>query len=561
MNKNKMMSRKAVRVAMVGSLVLSTISPMMVYAQEDNESTQVVDDNAGKPSYIQVDSKEIFLKKKGDSQTINVTFSPGTTDKELVWSTWSDDMVSISSNAEGTITITALTDEEGWTCVNIASKNNPGVTAQIEVNLGSEATPEYPSQITLNTDIRTFLVQGESGKVWLNGYTQCTNKNLVWSSSDEKVATVDQNGNVAAVGAGKVTITGTSVGKNEDMEKPASDSITFEVYGKSEKNEYTYATNENGITLEEYIGSSTEVIIPSQIDGKKVTCIGQYAFGFADNAEEITKVTIPDTVETIDNYAFNWCKKLKDVNIPSSVKKIGKRAFCNTALESVTIPESVTSIGNEAFSDCKNLNSVILPKKITSIGANAFNGAVLKTIQLPDNIIYVGTNAFKGIEKVIVNKGTATEATLKKLSIEYEINNAPEIQFKDVQIEKGTKFDVYADVIAKDVEDGDLTSQILVVENNYKDEIGEYKIIYQVTDVNGLTTNKTRLVKVVEKKNVKIDSDKNKDSGNQKKMDQSKQKNKKVNTGVQQNTLMFTLSAVLSTLGYLIVNKVKKTNT
>ena len=64
MNKNKMMSRKAVRVAMVGSLVLSTISPMMVYAQEDNESTQVVDDNAGKPSYIQVDSKEIFLKKK-----------------------------------------------------------------------------------------------------------------------------------------------------------------------------------------------------------------------------------------------------------------------------------------------------------------------------------------------------------------------------------------------------------------------------------------------------------------------------------------------------------------
>ena len=64
MNRNKRMSRKVVRVAMVGSLVLSAISPMMVYAQEDNESTQVVDENAGTPSYIQVDSKEIFLNKR-----------------------------------------------------------------------------------------------------------------------------------------------------------------------------------------------------------------------------------------------------------------------------------------------------------------------------------------------------------------------------------------------------------------------------------------------------------------------------------------------------------------
>lgn len=39
------------------------------------------------------------------------------------------------------------------------------------------------------------------------------NKRVTWQSSDEKVATVDENGKVTAVGNGTATITATSVSR------------------------------------------------------------------------------------------------------------------------------------------------------------------------------------------------------------------------------------------------------------------------------------------------------------------------------------------------------------
>jgi hypothetical protein len=92
------------------------------------------------------------------------------------------------------------------------------------------------------------------------------------------------------------------------------------------------------------------------------------------NCEKLTSITIPNSVTSVDDHAFQECRALACVVIPNGVPSIGRYAFQEcVALTSVTIPNSVTSIGSCAFQKCVALTSVTIPNGVTTIGERAFD--------------------------------------------------------------------------------------------------------------------------------------------------------------------------------------------
>lgn len=129
-----------------------------------------------------------------------------------------------------------------------------------------------------------------------------------------------------------------------------------------------------------------------------VTRIGDSAF----RDGSFSTVSIPNTVSSIGNRAFYWCRNLSSVIIPNGVEKIDNWTFdYNTSLASVSLPASVTSIGMGVFSNCYSLSTISLPENIANIEYQAFaNCTSLETVYIPASVTKIGGQIFKGCTKL-----------------------------------------------------------------------------------------------------------------------------------------------------------------
>lgn len=157
----------------------------------------------------------------------------------------------------------------------------------------------------------------------------------------------------------------------------------------------TYQISGNSVVITDCETAATGVVyIPSMIEGKPVTSIGTEAFA---NCDQITGVTIPDSVTTIGARVFWHCYELSQIVIPEGVTTMGERAFVACyKLESVSLPNSLTTIEDYAFFyDCRELSNVNLPVGLEGIGAFMFYGcSSLEQITLEASITSIGNYAF-----------------------------------------------------------------------------------------------------------------------------------------------------------------------
>lgn len=137
--------------------------------------------------------------------------------------------------------------------------------------------------------------------------------------------------------------------------------------------DFTYilnAHNPNTVTITDYTGSNETVIIPTIIEGKTVTVIGNHAFR---SITSLTDVTIPDSVTSIGDFSFYSCSNLSSLTIGNGVISIEIAAFARcTSLTDVTVPDSVTTIEIQAFYACSNLTSITFGYNTALIEGNVF---------------------------------------------------------------------------------------------------------------------------------------------------------------------------------------------
>ena len=112
----------------------------------------------------------------------------------------------------------------------------------------------------------------------------------------------------------------------------------------------------------------------------------------AISGNAINSISIAEGTKEINQYAFNNCNNLTEINLPASVTSIGDYAFNNCSnLATVTIAEGsqLASIGYSAFYGCSSLTEITLPSSVTSIEYSAFyNCTSLATVTIENEYIY-----------------------------------------------------------------------------------------------------------------------------------------------------------------------------
>ena len=441
-----------------------------------------------KVTSISVLPKTVTLAE-GETQDLTFTVKPDNAAvKTVTWSSVPESVATVSADgtitaiAEGTAVITATADDgsakyDTCTVTVLPEGEKPVKTTSITI------TPDKVSLYEGGTKQLTKTIAPEN----------TTNKNVTWSSNNESIATVTEDGLVKAIAKGTAIITAAA----EDgsgvkgtctvtvTEKPAQTTIKVSsititptklnlkkgatgqiratvLPAKATNKAVRWTTSKPSVAsvsqsgFVRAISAGTTIITVSALDGSgiKKTC----TVTVTDDSANQPKIEKGGTYEDKDgNYLYTVTdlsgktvmfskpknEKLTKITIPDTVTlgdntytvtSIEKNAFKNNKkITAVTIGKNIESIGNSAFEGCTKIKNVNIKSTcLKAIGSKAFNKCkLLKTIKISSKKLKtVGKNAFKGIHKKATIKVPSSK--LKK----YKKLLAKKGQSKSVKIKK-----------------------------------------------------------------------------------------------------------------------------
>ncbi|MGM9641320.1 MAG: leucine-rich repeat protein [Faecousia sp.] len=295
---------------------------------------------------------------------------------------------------------------------------------------------------------------------------------LAWVSSDETVATVDETGLVTGLRNGTAVVSASAVsGLTAKCVVTVGTGITSEnLQNNFGETPYLNERFQSGDFWYKVTGPDTvqlirdpnsgwsgypdlygPITIPAEATYEnvtfRVTSIGQSAFS---SNSDITSVELPDTLEIIGPYAFEYCYGVEitelpdsihriddaafkyassvNCNIPSNLEVMGSEVFNGSGLTHAVIPATVARLGDEAFSSCYHLTEVefqgvpqemgegvfsydsalekvTLPQGLPRIPAETFMFCSgLKDVQIPETVSDIGNSAFlySGITSIVI---------------------------------------------------------------------------------------------------------------------------------------------------------------
>ncbi len=161
-------------------------------------------------------------------------------------------------------------------------------------------------------------------------------------------------------------------------------------------NLYKKAHNE-GVQLAEL----TQMLLESDVEFlSSMTKIPGKCFAGINSLKQII---IPDSVQSIGDFAFTNCTNLKHVELSSKLLDTGYSTFSGCGLNSIWIPKSLRVIGCGSFASCTDLTSLTFEErsKCNEIDDSAFEYCgKLKTVRLPESLEILGKYAFSSCESL-----------------------------------------------------------------------------------------------------------------------------------------------------------------
>lgn len=125
---------------------------------------------------------------------------------------------------------------------------------------------------------------------------------------------------------------------------------------------------------------------------------------FLNNAENLTKITLPEGLKLIGDKAFSSLYKLESVNIPSSVDTIGYNAFASTGIyknstnwsdNGLYIDGWLVNVQNTKISEFEVKEGTIGVSNGSDVSFIPSRARKITKLTLPASLRYIGKNSFK----------------------------------------------------------------------------------------------------------------------------------------------------------------------